>query len=128
MYRTVTDLAYSRSPECPFIIDELSMADLRNLLHRYEDEKTLIPPDAQVGIRKSIAAALGERKGWIPEGGIPTIVYHHSVDVEHTVNDFWGPHQLNTNETDSGSGTMSMDFGTEYGSPAIPQKLACRRR
>jgi hypothetical protein len=74
MYRTVTDLAYSRSPECPFIIDEPSMADLRSRLDGYE-ENTLLPPDAQIGMRKLIAAALGERKGRTPEGRGKQVVW-----------------------------------------------------
>ena len=105
MYRTVTDLAYSRSPECPF---ELSTADLRSRLYKYENEKTLLPPDTQIGVRKSIAAALGKRKGPRPEGKIHAVVYPYSVDVERIVDGLWGPRQPFADKIDSRSGTMLM--------------------
>ena len=120
MYKTVTDPAYSGSPECPFIVDELLMARLRNRLHTYKDEKTLLTLDAQSGLRKSIAAALGERKGSTSKGSVHT-VYPYSVDVERIVDDLCGPRQpsetSSVGEADSGSGTMSMDLGTEYDTP-----------
>lgn len=122
MYRTVTDFDYSRSPECPFIVDEVSMADLRICLHRYENENTLLSADAQIGVRKSIAAALGERKG-LREGRAHAIVYPCSVDVERLVDDICGPcltfGSFPVDETD-GSGTMSMDLGTEYDTDSSP--------
>ena len=123
MYRTVTDLAYSRSSECPFIIDELSMADLRGWLHKYENEKILLPRDAQVGMRKSIAAALGKKKGRTPEGKIHAVAYPYSTDAERTADGLWGLRQPFTDEIGSGSGTMSMDLCTEDGSPSIPPEL-----
>ena len=82
MYRTVTVLAYSRSPEYLFTVDELSMADLRSWPHIYENEMALLQPDAQIGVRKSAAAALGERMGPIPGGNIHAVVYPYSVDAE----------------------------------------------
>jgi len=91
------------------------MADLRSRLQACE--KTLLPPDAQVGLRKLIAAALGMRKGPTPEKNIHAVVYPYPVDAQHTMNRVWGPRQSFTNETDSGSGTMSMDLGTEASSP-----------
>jgi len=42
------------------------MKDLHNRLYKYEDQPTLLSPDAQTGLRKSITAALGERKGSTP--------------------------------------------------------------
>ena len=124
MYRTITDLAYSRSPECLFIVDEQSMADLRSCLHRCENEKTLVPPDAQTEVRKSIAAALGERKGWTSDGKIYAVMYPCSVDVERIVDGLCGPHRafetFSVGEDDSESGTMSMDLGTEYDTPSTP--------
>lgn len=124
MYKTVTDMAFSRSPECPFIIDELSMAELRGRLDKYENENTLLSPDAQTGMRKSIAAALGERKSLIPEGEIYGVVYPYSVDVEHVVDGLCGPRQpIETSpvsELDSGSGTMSMDLGSEDDTVTTP--------
>ena len=124
MYRTITDLVYSRSPECPFIIDELSMAHLRNRLHEYENENTLLSADAQTGVRKSIAAALGERRGLTPDGEIHAVAYPYSVDVERIVDGLCGPRQpfetFSIGEDDSGSGTMSMDLGTEDDTPPTP--------
>ena len=100
------------------------MADLRNRLHRYENEKTLLPPDAQMGVRKSIAAALGERKGSRSDGKIYAVMYPCSVDVERIVDGLCGPHRafetFSVGEEDSGSGTMSMDLGTEYDTPSTP--------
>ena len=124
MYKTITDMAYSRSPECPFIIDELAMVDLRSRLDKYEDKNTLLPPDAQTGVRKSIAAALGGRKGLMTEGEIHAIMYPCSVDVERFVDSLCGPllplETSSIDELDSESGTMSMDLGTEYDTPSIP--------
>ena len=62
------------------------MADLRSWFHKYENEKTLLSPDARVGVRKSIAAAMGGRKGPRPEGKTYVLVYPYSVDVERIVN------------------------------------------
>jgi len=95
------------------------MKDLRNRLYKYENQSTLLSPDAQTGLRKSIAAALGERKGSTPSAR--TVAYPSSVDVERSVYDPWGPRQwfgtLSVDETDSGSDTMSNDSGTVRGTP-----------
>lgn len=127
MYRAVTDLAYSRSPECPFIVNEQSMMDLRRRLLRYENENTLLSPDAQTGVRKSIAAALGERKGLTQEGGIYAAVYPYSVDVERIVDGLCGPRlpfeTFPVTVPDNGSGTMSMDLGTEDGTQSTSLEL-----
>jgi hypothetical protein len=127
MYRTLTDLAYSRSPECPFIVDELSMAELRSRLDKYENENALLSSDAQVGVRKSIAAALGQRKGSMPEGTIRAVVYPYSVDFEQVVENLCGPRRpfqpFSVGELDNGSGTMSMDLGTEDNTPSTPSEL-----
>ena len=126
MQRTIMDLAFSRSLQCPFMVDEIAMANLRNRLHRYGSENTLLSPDAQVGMRKSIAAALGERKGSISEGETYA-VYPCSVDVEHIVDGLCGPCPLPesfpVDELDRGSGTMSMDLGTEDSNPSILSEL-----
>lgn len=99
------------------------MTDLRNCLHRYEDESALLSSDAQIGVRKSIAAALGERKD-LPEGRTHAVVYPHSVDAEHLVDNLCGPRltfgNFPVDETDDGSGTMSMDLGTEYNTDSTP--------
>jgi hypothetical protein len=122
MYRTITDLVYSRSPECPFVVDEVSMAEFRGSLHRYENENTFLSPDAQVGVRKSIAAALGERRG-LREGEIHVALYPYSVDAESLVDGLCGPRlpveSYPIEEVDNGSGTMSMELGTEYDTPSI---------
>lgn len=126
MYRTVTDLAYSRSPECPFIVDEVSMTKLRSRLSTYENEKTLVAPDAQIGVRKSIAAALGGRKGFTQEGEAYAIVHPCSVDLERLVEDLCGPRLQPENiahEQYGGSGTMSMDLGTDYETPQTPPDM-----
>ena len=127
MQRTIMDLAFSRSLQCPFMVDEVAMANLRNRLHRYGNENTLLSPDAQVGMRKSIAAALGEWKGLMPEGETYA-VYPCSVDVEHIVDGLCGPRPLPesfpVDELDQGSGTMSMDLGTEDDTPSIPSELS----
>jgi hypothetical protein len=126
MYRTITDLAYSRSPECPFFIDEVAMASLRGRLHRYEDQNTLLSPDAQIGVRKSIAAALGERKGFIPVEEVHA-AHPYSVDAERLVDDLCGPRlhfgSFPVDGFDSGSGTMSMDLSSEDDMPATPPDL-----
>jgi len=128
MYRTVTDLVYSRSPQCPFIVDEPSMAELRNRLDQYEDKSALLSPDAQVGVRKSVAAALGERKDSTLGGQPHAAVYPYSVDVERIVDNLCGspgPPQVSPfDEFDSGSGTMTMDLGTEYSTPSIPSEFS----
>lgn len=117
MYRTLTDLSYSRSPECPFVVDEPAMARLRVRIDDYEKEDDLLPGDAQIGMRKSIAAALGERKDYTPGRKIPAAVYICSVDLEQIVDNLCGPsHSFKTSspdEPDSGSGTVSMDLGSE---------------
>jgi len=66
------------------------MMDLHRRLLRYENENTLLSPDAQTGVRKSIAAALGERKGSTQEGNIYAVVYPYSVDVERIVDGLCG--------------------------------------
>ena len=128
MYRTITDEAFSRSPECPFIIDEPSMAKFRDRLSIYEKEKTLLSPDAQVGVRKSIAVALGERKDFTPVGTIQAIVYPYSVDVGRIVDGLCGPirpfEDFSSGELDRGSGTMSMDLETEDDTPSTPSELS----
>jgi len=63
MYRTITDSKYSESLECPFVIDTPSMGILRRKICEYENDRTFLSPDAQIGMRKSIATALGECKG-----------------------------------------------------------------
>ena len=117
MCRTITDSAYSLSPECPFLIDEISMANFRSNLYKYENEKALISPDAQIGVRKSIAAALGERKSSMQDGGIRAVFYPCSVDIERLVDSLCGLRlpldNISADEHDRGSGTMSMDLGTE---------------
>ena len=126
MQRTIMDLGFPRSLQCPFMVDEIAMANLRNRLHRYGNENTLLSPDAQVGMRKSIAAALGERKGSMSEGETYAI-YPYSVDVKHVVDGLCGPRPLPesfpVDKLDRGSGTMSMDLGTEDGSLSIPSEL-----
>ena len=126
MYRTVTDLVYSRSPECPFTVNEPSMAELRNLLDQYKDENAWLPPDAQVGVRKSVAAALGERKGSALRVQLDAAAYPYSVDVERIVDNLCGPHRAPQvppfDESDSGSGTMTMDLGTEYNTLSTPSE------
>lgn len=81
MKKTVTDPAYSRSPECPFIINEKAMGDLRKKYDKCKDKNTMLPPDAQDGIKKSIAAALKERKRPTPEGKIHPVgpSYTHTL-------------------------------------------------
>ena len=127
MYRTITDLTYSRSPECPFIVDEVSMASLRGRLHRYENQNTLLSPDAQIGVRKSIAAALGDRKSFMPVEEVHAVVHPYSVDAERLVDELCGPRlhfgSFPVDEFDSGSGTMSMDMGTEDDMPPTPSDL-----
>ena len=127
MYRTITDKAFSMSPECPFIIDEKSMNNLRSRLSRFEEEKTLLSPDAQVGVRKSIAVALGEMKDSTPVGTIQAVVYPYSVDVERIVDGLCGPIRpfeiFSSGELDGGSGTMSMDLETECDAPSTPSEL-----
>ena len=91
------------------------MADLRSRLQACK--KTLLPPDAQIGLRKLIAAALGRRKGPTPERKIHAVVYPYPT--QHIMNSVWGPPQSVADETDNGSGTMSMDLGTEDSSPSI---------
>ena len=126
MYRTITDLEYSRSPECPFIVDEPSMADLRSCLYRYEKEKTLLSADAQTGVRKSVAAALGERKGSTPNGKLP-VVYPYSMDVNRIVDGLHEPRRpfeyFSTGEPDHGPGAMSMDLGIVYETPSTASGL-----
>jgi len=124
MYRTVTDLVFSRSPECPFIVDEPSMAELRNRLDQYENENILLSPDAQVGVRKSVAAALGERKGSTLGGQLHAVVYPYSVDVERIVDNLCGPRRAPQDEFDSGSGTMTMDLGTEDNTLSTPSEFS----
>ena len=96
------------------------MGGLRNRLDAYKNEKTLLSLDAQVGLRKSIAAALGEKKGPTSGENIHA-VYPYSVDVERIVDGLCGPRQpsetSSVDEPDSISGTMSMDLGTEYDTP-----------
>lgn len=122
MYRTVTDLTYSRSPECPFIVDEPSMASFRSCLYKYENEKTSLSPDAQIGVRKSIAAALGRRKGLISDEEVCSVDYPCSVDIESLVDSLCGPRlppqDFSIDEHDRG--TMSMDLGTEDDGPQTP--------
>ena len=127
MYRTVTDLEYSRSPECPFIVDEPSMADLRSCLYRYEKEKTLLSTDAQTGVRKSVAAAFVERKGLTPNGTLPIAVYPYSMDVNRIVDGLREPRRpfeyFSAGEPDHGSGAMSMDLGIVYEAPPTASGL-----
>ena len=120
-HRTIKDLAYSRSPECPFIVNKISMADLRGSLRRYEDANSLLSPDAQVGLRKSIAAALGERRG-SQQWESYAAAYPYSVDAENLVEGLCGPRLLES-LPDDGSGTMSMDLGTECDTPSIPPAM-----
>lgn len=82
MKKTVDDLAYSRSPECPFVINEKAMGDFRRFV-KYTDDKTLLPPDAQDGVKKSIAAALKGRK-------IHAVMHLYPVDAGHIANGFVG--------------------------------------
>lgn len=128
MYRTVTDFAYSISPECPFLIDEMSMANLRSRLCNYQDENAMLSPDAQVGVRKSVAAALGERKGFTQEESVRALVYPYSVDVGRLVDDLCGPQlppgNFSIDECDRGSGTMSMDLGTDDDMPQTPPEMS----
>jgi len=128
MYRTVTDLLYSISPECPFIVDEPSMAELRSRLNQYKDETVLLSPDAQVGVMKSVAAALGERKGSTLGGQPHAVMCLYSVDVERIVDNLCGPRQPPQvppfDEFDSGSGTMTMDLGTEDDTPSTPSEFS----
>jgi len=88
MYETVTNLAYSKSPECPFIINETAMRELRSQLYKYGD-KTMLPPDAQNGVKKSIAAALGGKRP-TSEGNIYTVAYSYPVSAEHIAGSFVG--------------------------------------
>jgi hypothetical protein len=126
MYKTLTDLKYSKSPECPFIVDESSIAEIRSRLDIYENKNTLLSPDAQVGARKSIAAALRKRKLSIPGGKIPAIVYPYDADVERIAGGLRGPRRpsqtSSPDEIDNGSGTMSMDLGTEDGTSLTPSE------
>ena len=128
MYRTVTDLVYSRSSECPFIVDEPSMAELRSRLDQFENENTLLSPDAQVGVRKSVASALGERKDSTLGGQPHAAVYPYSVDVERIVDNLCGPRRPPQfslfDEFDGGSGTMTADVGTEDNTPSTPSEFS----
>ena len=127
MNRTITNLAYSGSPECPFIVVKVPMANLRNLLCKYQNKNTSLSPDAQIGMRKSVAAALGERKGLRHVGEVCTDFYPYSVDVEHLVDGLCGSHPSTKNfcveEDDRESGTMSMDSGTEDETPLTPSEM-----
>ena len=127
MYRTITDLAYSRSAECPFVVDEISMEKLRSSLCKFENEKTLLSPDAQIGVRKSVAAALGRRKDLTHGGEVYDVVYPYSVDFEGIVDGLCGPRLPPeippVYEDDRGSGTMSMDLGTEDETPLTPLEI-----
>ena len=123
---TLTDLKYSRSPECPFIVDESSIAEIRSRLDVYKNKNTLLSPDAQVGARKSIAAALGKKKHPTPGGNLPAIVYPYDTDVERIAGGLHGPRRpsqtSSPDEIDDGSGTMSMDLGTEDGTLLTPSE------
>ena len=66
------------------------MAELRNRLDTCENEHTLLSPDAQIGTRKLVAAALGKRKG-LGLGDLHAAVYAYSVDVERIVDALCGP-------------------------------------
>ena len=67
-----------------------------------------------------------ERKGSMSEGETYA-VYPYSVDVKHIVDGLCGPRPLPesfpVDKLDRGSGTMSMDLGTEDGSLSIPSEL-----
>ncbi|KAF9777728.1 hypothetical protein BJ322DRAFT_1095473 [Thelephora terrestris] len=126
-HRTITDLAFSRSSECPFIVDEAAMSNLRSRLRKFGNENAFLSPDAQVGMRKSIAAALGEMKSLVPEREAHAVIYPYSVDVLRLVDGLCGPRllpqSLQVDELDGGSGTMSMDLGTEDDTPSTPSEL-----
>lgn len=127
MYKTITDSAYSRSHECPFIVDEISMANFRNTLWKYQNENLILPRDAQVGVRKSVAAALGEWKGLVQEGEVGGTLYPYSVDFERLVDDLCGPRlppeTHSVDGDDRGSWTMSMDLGSEDETPLTPPEI-----
>ncbi|KAF9784107.1 hypothetical protein BJ322DRAFT_1068656 [Thelephora terrestris] len=126
-HRTIMDLAFSRSLQCPFIVDEAAMSNLRCRLRKLGNENAFLSPDAQVGMRKSIAAALGELKSLVPEGEAYAVIYPYSVDAERLVDGLCGhcllPESLQVDELDGGSGTMSMDLGTEDDIPSTPSEL-----
>ena len=65
---------------------------------------TLLQPDARIGVRKSAAAALGERTGPVPEGNIHAVVYPYSVDVERIADGLWGIDKID-NGSDTGEGS-----------------------
>ena len=73
---------------------------------------TLLQPDAQIEVRKSAAAVLGERTGPVPGRNIHAVVYPYLVDVERIADGLW-----DVDKIDNGSDTMSMDLGTGEGSP-----------
>lgn len=126
MYRTIIDEKYSKSPECPFTVHKSSMDELRESLGKYKNEKTLCPPDAQLGVRKAIVAALGDWKHSIPEGEV-CAVFPYSMDVGRVVDGLGGPSQPSKTPSadglDSNSGTMSMDLDTEDGTQSTLLEL-----
>ena len=103
------------------------MAVLRGRIHKYENENTLLSSDAQTGFRKSVVTTLGERKGSTPSGMVHAVVYPYSVDAEGIVDGLCGPRSPFENSPachfDVGSGTMSMDLGTEDDAPSTPSEL-----
>lgn len=103
------------------------MSNLRSRLRKFGNENAFLSPDAQVGMRRSIAAALGEMKSLVPEREAYAVIYPYSVDAERLVDGLCGPRllpeSLPVDELDRGSGTMSMDLGTEDDTPSTPPEL-----
>ena len=85
MCRTVMNPACSRSPGCPFLSTNFPWRISTVRSTKYENERFLLLLDVQIEMKRSIAAALGERKGWTSERKIHAVVYPYSAD------DVWGP-------------------------------------
>ena len=51
------------------LTNELYVADFRSYLYKYEKGNIFPSPNAQTGVRESIAAALGKGRGSTPDEG-----------------------------------------------------------
>ena len=70
---------------------QMSMEELRSSLCKYENENTLLSPDAQIGVRKSVGTAFGREEGLDAGRWVYGVVYLYSLDFEGIVNGLCNP-------------------------------------
>ena len=110
MYRTVTDLEYSRPPNAPSLSTNHQWPTFVAASTDTKKKKIYSQPTLRL---ESGSWSLVERKGLTPNGTLPVAVYPYSMDFDRIVDGLREPSRsfeyFSAGEPDYGSGAMSMD-------------------